>query len=113
MIKTKPNESTFHWASLVFLHVRFFCIISWSNPVIPIVINIPPKNDFIKCFLSLKSSVKRILLYDSNSVEVSKSETDQESLFKIITIVATKAKSIKPVCKVSVQTIVLMPPLNV
>jgi glycosyltransferase involved in cell wall biosynthesis len=56
------KENIFFCASRKFLQVRFFCIRSWSSPVIAIVINIPAKNCLMKCcLLSAKFSQKKIL----------------------------------------------------
>ena len=43
-VNANPYVYMFFWASLKLLHERFFCIMSWSNPVMTIVMKIPLKN---------------------------------------------------------------------
>ena len=49
-------------AALRLLQERFFCIISWSRPVIAMVVNIPAKNCLKKLRESRTSSKKKTLL---------------------------------------------------
>ncbi len=54
------KEYIFFCASRRFLHDKFFCIMSWSNPVMAIAINIPPKKCFGKNNLEFGSSKNKI-----------------------------------------------------
>ena len=47
-INTTLNHTMFFWASRRDLQVRFFCIMSWSKPVMEIVMKIPATNCFQK-----------------------------------------------------------------
>ena len=49
-IKVTPSSTMFFCAFLSLLTVRFFCIMSWSNPVMAIAINIPPSTCFQPAF---------------------------------------------------------------
>ena len=42
--KLKPNKTMFFWAFFNVLTVRFFCIISWSRPVMAMAMAAPPSN---------------------------------------------------------------------
>lgn len=55
-----PYDNTFFCASLRLLMVRFFCIWSWSRPVITIVINTPLKNCLKKFCVLVQSSNTKI-----------------------------------------------------
>ena len=42
--KTTEKDATFNWASRRFLQLKFFCIMSWSNPVMHSEMNAPAMN---------------------------------------------------------------------
>ena len=65
--------------------VKFFCIISWSSPVIHIVIKIPPTNDLIKWLRCIKSSNTKILVYFSTSVKLERFKPEDSNDSKIRT----------------------------
>ena len=57
-----PYERTLRRLSERLRQERFFCIMSWSSPVIATVVNMPARNCFQKYLVSLKSSKNHTLL---------------------------------------------------
>ena len=50
----------FHWASRKFLQARFFCIMSWSKPVMAMVTNMPAKTCFTQWLFAFQSSTTQM-----------------------------------------------------
>ena len=90
--------------------LRFFCIISWSSPVMAMVMNIPARICFRKK-PSLRQSVSRM-----RDMPLSESWPPQPLMSAwptMYTMVPMSAPSMKSVCSVSVHTMVFTPPFKV
>ena len=106
---TMARVITFFCESPNFFTLIFFCIISWSRPVMAIVINAPPMICFRKNPL-LFTSVLNTCKYPIFFIWVIASPMESCILFKINITQTTRPAIIKEVCRVSVYTIVFTPP---
>ena len=103
----------FFLASLMFLQLRFFCIISWSRPVITMVMKAPLRKCLKKWFSACQSPNTQILesLPAVTLPIISPRERSMERVIRMME--TTTAVNMQKVCSVSVQMMVLMPLRNV
>ena len=93
--------------------VRFFCIISWSSPVITITTKAPLRNCFQKFCLLIQSSITNMRLCSSVAIALTASVADIPSCPITLYIISIKAANMQVVWKVSVHTSVFIPPRRV
>ena len=103
------NAPMFFWASPNERHAKFFCIMSWSSPVMATVTNIPAKMCLSQWLLALQSSVTQIRVMPVSDRAEGKSSQPCPPACKMPPTVMTTAKSMQAVCRVSVQITVPMP----
>src|SRR6056297_1307986 len=102
----------FFCASPLLLQVRFFCITFWSSPFMAMVMNIPARK-LLKNALLERQFQSKIVDFSLLATVANTSVNSSPIWSTIIKILITTANNKKVVCKVSVQTIVLIPPRNV
>ena len=112
--KAMLNERKFFLASCTFLRLRFFCIISWSRPLITIVMNAPDMN-CLKKWLLLPQKLEKSKIWNCEFEPIAEviSRNDMPSSSLIAKMVNITANTRKKVCMRSVHTMDLMPPLTV
>ncbi len=110
---TTVNAPMFHCASRNPLHARFFCIMSWSSPVMARVTNIPASTCLSQWFGAFQSSVTQTLVRLESRSKAGKSDQLSPPYASMPLTVNTTARSIAAVCRVSVQITVPMPLLRV
>ena len=100
-------------ASRNVLQVKFFCILSWSSPVITITMKIPLRNCFQKFCLDAQSSMTKRRDIGLSLTACTASAAVISSSAVTLYIIRRSAPSRQSVCNVSVHTSVLMPPRQV
>ena len=99
----------FNWLCPSVLHVRFFCIISWSSPVITITMKMPLTNCFQKYCLSVASSRTNTLSIPLSLMMSYAPERPISILSQIHVVMSMRAESSTNVWIQSLQTMVLIP----
>ena len=111
--KATPYVHMSFCASRSDLQVRFFCIISWSRPVMTMTMKMPLRNCFQKYCLDIGSSKTKIWLRLSAAIAATASPIPISNWPITLIIIRMRAVNMQVVWKVSVHTSVLIPPLRV
>ena len=91
------------------LQVRFFCIMSWSRPVITTTMKMPLRNCFQKYWRDMGSSNTKMRLRGSSATAFTASVGDHPNMLTTWKMMNINAANMHSVCRVSVHTSVLMP----
>ena len=101
------------WLARKVLQDRFFCIMSWSSPVIATVVNIPAKNCFQKKRVSRQSSKNQMRLIPLSRRLPYSAPASSPIARPICTRHSTTTVTSASVCTMSVQTSERTPPRKV
>ena len=101
------------WLSRKVLQERFFCIMSWSIPVIAMVVNIPARNCFQKKRVSRQSSQNQMRLIPLSRMLPHIAPKSRPIVRPMTTVQMTTVRIRARVCSISVQTRVRTPPRKV
>ena len=112
-MNANPYQYIFFCASFRLRQLRFFCIMSWSRPVMTMVMKMPLRNCFQKNVFSVGLSKNHMRAYSELRISLTTPPKLSPSEFFMAIMVITKAVIINNVCSVSVKTMVRMPPLKV
>ena len=101
------------WLSRKVRQERFFCIMSWSMPVIAMVVNIPARNCFQKKRVSRQSSRNQTRLIPLSRMAPHIAPKSRPMLRPITTVQITTVAISARVWSMSVQTSERTPPRKV